>query len=132
MVINDLIVLKNVLKDTKIGHVSNNTLRRYLKLSLAVNKYNSEWEEKRKNLYKEAAEAKGYDVMSVTEEQNNELFNVLSPILNEYLGTEVTDVNTKIFAWDELCDTVLNAENNAELTVDQKSYLTEMLCYEEL
>lgn len=132
MVINDVIILKNVLKDTKIGKVSNEALRKYLKLSIALNKYNNEWEEKRKELYKETAGAKGLDLQTLTEEQNTEIFTVIAPVLNEYLGTEVTDLDTKIFSWDEICEAILNVSENSNLTVDQKSMLTQMLCYEEL
>lgn len=132
MVINDVIILKNVLKDTKIGKVSNDALRKYLKLSIVLNKYNNEWEEKRKELYKETADAKGLDLQTLTEEQNNEIFTVIAPVLNEYLGTEVTDLDTKIFSWDEICEAILNVSENTNLTVDQKSMLTQMLCYEEL
>lgn len=132
MVINDVIILKSVLKDTKIGKVSNEALRKYLKLSIALNKYNNEWEEKRKELYKETAGAKGLDLQTLTEEQNTEIFTVIAPVLNEYLGTEVTDLDTKIFSWDEICEAILNVSENSNLTVDQKSMLTQMLCYEEL
>lgn len=132
MVINDVIILKSVLKDTKIGKVSNEALRKYLKISIALNKYNNEWEEKRKELYEETADAKGLDLQTLTEEQNTEIFTVIAPVLNEYLGTEVTDLDTKIFSWDEICEAILNVSENSNLTVDQKSMLTQMLCYEEL
>lgn len=132
MVINDVIILKNVLKDTKIGKVSNETLRKYLKLSIALNKYNNEWEEKKNELYKEIANAKGLNLQALTNEQNNEIFNIIAPVLNEYLGTEVTDLDTKIFSWNEICEAIMNVNENNNLTVDQKSMLTQMLCYEEL
>lgn len=132
MVINDVIILKNVLKDTKIGKVSNEALRKYLKLSIALNKYNNEWEEKKNELYKEIANAKGLNLQALTNEQNNEIFNIIAPVLNEYLGTEVTDLDTKIFSWNEICEAIMNVNENNNLTVDQKSMLTQMLCYEEL
>lgn len=131
MRINDLIVLKNVLKETKIGKMSNEGLRAYLKLSLEMNKYNTEFEEKRKTLVTEAIENKGYDIQSITQEQDREIFNIIAPILDEYLGTEV-EVETKILSWDDLCTGILNMDENAKLTVDEKTKITELLCKEDL
>jgi hypothetical protein len=129
--INDLIVLKNILRETKIGKMSNEGLRGYLKLSLTMNKYYNEFEEKRKNLVTEAIENKGYDIQNITAEQDRDIFNVIAPILDEYLGTEV-DVDTKVLSWDDLCSGVLNLDENTKLTVDDKTKITEYLCKEDL
>jgi hypothetical protein len=129
--INDLIVLKNILRETKIGKMSNEGLRGYLKLSLTMNKYYNEFEEKRKNLVTEAIENKGYDIQNITAEQDRDIFNVIAPILDEYLGTEV-DVETKVLSWDDLCSGVLNLDENTKLTVDDKTKITEYLCKEDL
>lgn len=145
MIINDLIGLKNVLKDIKLGKISNDVLRKYLRLSLELNKYNDEWENKRKNLYKETADTKGYDVNSMTDEQHNDVLGVIIPIFNEYLATPVSGIETKIFTWDELCNAILNVEQeisnesedgskttSTKLTTEQQTFLIEMLCNEEL
>lgn len=129
--INDLIVLKNILRETKIGKMSNEGLRGYLKLSLTMNKYYNEFEEKRKNLVTEAIENKGYDIQNITAEQDRDIFNVIAPILDEYLGTEV-DIETKVLGWDDLCSGILNLDENTKLTVDDKTRITEYLCKEDL
>ncbi len=129
--INDLIVLKSILKQTKVGRMSNDGLRAYLKLSLELNKYNSEFEDKRKKLATEAVEQKGYDLQSITIEQDREIFNIIAPILDEYLGTEVP-VETKILTWDDLCNGILNLPENDSVSYDDKAKLTEYLCKEEL
>ena len=129
--INDLIVLKNVLKETKVGKMSNEGLRAYLKLSLVMNKYSTESEEKRRTLVNDAIENKGYDIQNITPEQDRDIFNVISPILEEYLGTDV-DIETKVLSWNDLCDGILNLDNNANVSMEDKTRLTELLCSEEL
>ena len=130
-VINDLIVLKSLLKKTRVGNMSNDSLRNYLKLSLELNKYNSEFEKKRMTLAQETVAQKGYDINHITPEQDREIFNVIAPILDEYLGTEV-DVNTKILPWEDLYSAVLCLPENNNLTIDEKTTLTTYLCSEEL
>ena len=125
--INDLVVLKNVLKETKVGKMSNEGLRAYLKLSLIMNKYSTEFEEKRRTLIND----KGYDIQNITPEQDRDIFNVIAPILEEYLGTDV-DIETKVLSWNDLCDGILNLEENANVSMEDKTRLTEMLCSEEL
>ena len=129
--INDLIVLKSILKQTKIGRMSNEGLRAYLKLSLELNKYNAEFETKRKDLATEAVAQKGYDIQAITVEQDREIFNIIAPILDEYLGTNV-DVETKVLSWDDLCNGILNLPENDNISFDDKSKLTEYLCKEDL
>lgn len=129
--INDLIVLKNVLKETKVGKMSNEGLRAYLKLSLVMNKYSTEFEEKRRTLVNDAIENKGYDIQNITPEQDRDIFNVISPILEEYLGTDV-DIETKVLSWNDLCDGILNLDTNANVSMEDKTRLTELLCSEEL
>ena len=129
--INDLLVLKNVLKETKVGKMSNEGLRAYLKLSLVMNKYSTEFEEKRRTLINDAIENKGYDIQNITPEQDRDIFNVIAPILEEYLGTDV-DIETKVLSWNDLCDGILNLEENANVSMEDKTRLTEMLCSEEL
>lgn len=129
--INDLIVLKNVLKETKVGKMSNEGLRAYLKLSLVMNKYSTEFEEKRRTLVNDAIENKGYDIQNITPEQDRDIFNVISPILEEYLGTDV-DIETKVLSWNDLCDGILNLDNNTNVSMEDKTRLTELLCSEEL
>ena len=129
--INDLIVLKNVLKETKVGKMSNEGLRAYLKLSLVMNKYSTEFEEKRRTLVNDAIENKGYDIQNITAEQDRDIFNVIAPILEEYLGTDV-DIETKVLSWNDLYDGILNLEENAGVSMEDKTRLTEMLCSEEL
>ena len=129
--INDLVVLKNVLKETKVGKMSNDGLRSYLKLSLVMNKYSTEFEEKRRTLVNDAIENKGYDIHNITAEQDRDIFNVIAPILEEYLGTDV-DIETKVLSWNDLYDGILNLEENAGVSMEDKTRLTEMLCSEEL
>ena len=129
--INDLVVLKNVLKETKVGKMSNEGLRAYLKLSLVMNKYSTEFEEKRRTLVNDAIENKGYDIQNITPEQDRDIFNVIAPILEEYLGTDV-DIETKVLSWNDLCDGILNLEDNANVSMEDKTRLTEILCSEEL
>lgn len=129
--INDLIVLKSILKQTKVGRMSNEGLRGYLKLSLELNKYNNEFETKRKELATEAVAQKGYDIQAITVEQDREIFNIIAPILDEYLGTEVP-VETKVLTWDDLCNGILNLPENDGVSYDDKAKLTEYLCKEEL
>jgi hypothetical protein len=129
--INDLVVLKNVLKETKVGKMSNEGLRAYLKLSLVMNKYSTEFEEKRRTLVNDAIENKGYDIQNITPEQDRDIFNVIAPILEEYLGTDV-DIETKVLSWNDLCDGILNLEENANVSMEDKTRLTEILCSEEL
>ena len=129
--INDLIVLKNVIKETKVGKMSNEGLRAYLKLSLVMNKYSTEFEEKRRTLVNDTVENKGYDIQNITPEQDRDIFNVIAPILEEYLGTDV-DIETKVLSWNDLCDGILNLDNNANVSMEDKTRLTELLCSEEL
>ena len=129
--INDLIVLKNVLKETKVGKMSNDGLRAYLKLSLVMNKYSTEFEEKRRTLINDAIENKGYDIQNITPEQDRDIFNVIAPILEEYLGQDV-DIETKVLSWNDLCDGILNLDENANVSMEDKTRLTELLCSEEL
>lgn len=129
--INDLVVLKNVLKETKVGKMSNEGLRAYLKLSLVMNKYSTEFEEKRRTLINDAIENKGYDIQNITPEQDRDIFNVIAPILEEYLGQDV-DIETKVLSWNDLCDGILNLDENANVSMEDKTRLTELLCSEEL
>ena len=129
--INDLVVLKRILRETKVGKMSNDGLRSYLKLSLVMNKYSTEFEEKRRTLVNETIENKGYDIQNITAEQDRDIFNVIAPILEEYLGTDV-DIETKVLSWNDLCDGILNLEENANVSMEDKTRLTEMLCSEEL
>ena len=129
--INDLIVLKSLLKRTKVGRMSNEGLRGYLKLSLELTKYNNEFEQKRRDLATEAFEQKGYDLQNITPEQDREVFNIIAPILDEYLGTEVP-VETKVLSWNDLFDGVLNLTDNDSLTTEEKTTLTSYLCKEDL
>ena len=129
--INDLIVLKSLLKRTKVGRMSNEGLRGYLKLSLELTKYNNEFEQKRRDFATEAVEQKGYDIQNITPEQDREVFNIIAPILDEYLGTEVP-VETKVLSWNDLFDGVLNLTDNDSLTTEEKTTLTSYLCKEDL
>ena len=129
--INDLVVLKRILRETKVGKMSNDGLRSYLKLSLVMNKYSTEFEEKRRTLVNDTIENKGYDINNITPEQDRDIFNVIAPILEEYLGTDV-DVETKVLSWNDLCDGILNLDNNANVSMEDKTRLTELLCSEEL
>lgn len=129
--INDLVVLKRILRETKVGKMSNDGLRSYLKLSLVMNKYSTEFEDKRRTLVNDTIENKGYDINNITPEQDRDIFNVIAPILEEYLETDV-DVETKVLSWNDLCDGVLNLDENAGISMEDKTRLTEMLCSEEL
>ena len=129
--INDLVVLKRILRETKVGKMSNDGLRSYLKLSLVMTKYSTEFEEKRRTLVNDTIENKGYDMNNITPEQDRDIFNVIAPILEEYLGTDV-DVETKVLSWNDLCDGILNLDENAGISMEDKTRLTEMLCSEEL
>lgn len=129
--ISDLVILKNILKDAKIGKVSNEGLRAYLKLSLSVNKYATEFEEKRKALIEDAVKSKGYNVETITPEQDRELFTIIAPILDEYLNIEI-DIETKVLSWNDLYDGFLNLEENRNLSIDDKTRLTQILCKDEL
>ena len=120
-----------MLKDTKVGRMSSDGLRAYLKLSIELNKYSNEFESKRNDLIKEAVANKGYDVNTITQEQDREIWNIIAPILDEYLSGEV-EVNTKVLTWNDLCDGILNMPENDKLTFEVKSKLTEYLCSEEL
>lgn len=129
--INDLVVLKRILRETKVGKMSNDGLRSYLKLSLVMNKYSTEFEDKRRTLVNDTIENKGYDINNITPEQDRDIFNVIAPILEEYLGTDV-DVETKVLSWNDLCDGILNLDENTGISMEDKTRLTEMLCSEEL
>lgn len=129
--INDLVVLKNILKETKVGKMSNDGLRAYLKLSLVMNKYSTEFEDKRRTLINDAVENKGYDIQNITVEQDRDIFNVIAPILEEYLGTDV-DVETKVLSWNDLFDGILGLEENSNISMEDKTRMTELLCSEEL
>lgn len=131
MTINELIILKRDLERTKVAHLSNEGLRKYLKLTLVLNKYNSEFEAKKQELGEEAAKAKGYEINNLSEEEDRELIGIIIPVLNEYLTTEV-DVDTKILSWDDLYNGILDIDENVSLPVEVKSRLTTYLCTEEL
>lgn len=131
MKINDIILLKNDLKDTKIGHISSEGMRMYLKLSIELNKYYREFEEKRKSLLEEVVKTKGYDVRTITPEQDKEISDIVIPILTEYINTDV-DIVTRILSWDDLYNGILNDESNSNLSLDVKTRLTELLCSEDL
>lgn len=129
--VNDLVVLKAILKDTKVGKMSNEGLRAYLKLSLTMNKYASEFEDKRTSLITDTVSSKGYDIQKITPEQDREIFNIIAPILDEFLGQEV-DIETKVLSWDDICNGILNLEDNEKLSVDDKTKITQYLCKDEL
>lgn len=130
-VINDLIVLKRTLDKTKVGRLSSEGLRTYLKLSLELTKYNNEFEQKRRDLAQAAVAQKEYDIQNITPDQDREIFNIIAPILDEYLGTEV-DVDTKILTWDDLYNGVLSIPENDSLSTEDKTTLTTYLCKEDL
>ena len=131
MKINDIILLKRDLDSVKIGQLSNENLRKYLKLSVELNKYNTEFENKRTTLIDEAIAAKGFDINTITAEQDQEIGDIVVPILNEYLFTEV-EINTKILSWNDLFDNILNLPENISLSTEVKSRLAELLCTENL
>lgn len=130
-IINDLIVLKRTLDKTKVGRLSSEGLRTYLKLSLELTKYNNEFEQKRRDLAQAAVAQKEYDIQNITPDQDREIFNIIAPILDEYLGTEV-DVDTKILSWDDLYNGVLVIPENDSLSTEDKTTLTTYLCKEDL
>lgn len=130
-IINDLIVLSKVLSRTKVGRLSNEGLRTYLKLSLELTKYNNEFEQKRRDLAQAAVAQKEYDIQNITPDQDREIFNIIAPILDEYLGTEV-GVDTKILTWDDLYNGVLSIPENDSLSTEDKTTLTTYLCKEDL
>lgn len=130
-VINDLIVLKKTLDKTKVGRLSSEGLRTYLKLSLELTKYNNEFEQKRRDLAQAAVAQKEYDIQNITPDQDREIFNIIAPILDEYLGTEV-GVDTKILSWDDLYNGVLSIPENDSLSTEDKTTLTIYLCKEDL
>jgi len=133
MKINDLLVLKDRLGNAKISStLPNDVLRKYLKITVALNKYSTEFDEKRMAFAKEAAASKGYDLQSLTDEQNKDLINVINPLLNEYLMQEAEGVDVKVFTWDDLCTAILNIDENKNMSISDKTYFTEMLCSEEL
>ena len=129
--VNDLVVLKNILKDTKVGKMSNEGLRAYLKLSLTMNKYASEFEEKRNTLVTDTVKNLGYDIQKITPEQDHEIFNVIAPILDEFLGQDV-DVDTKVLSWDDICNGILNLPDNEKISIDDKTKITQYLCKDDL
>ena len=96
-----------------------------------MNKYSTEFEEKRRTLINDAIENKGYDIQNITPEQDRDIFNVIAPILEEYLGQDV-DIETKVLSWNDLCDGILNLDENANVSMEDKTRLTELLCSEEL
>jgi hypothetical protein len=96
-----------------------------------MNKYSTEFEEKRRTLINDAVENKGYDIQNITPEQDRDIFNVIAPILEEYLGTDV-DVETKVLSWNDLFDGILGLEENAGVSMEDKTRMTELLCSEEL
>lgn len=130
-IINDLIVLKRTLDKTKVGRLSSEGLRTYLKLSLELTKYNNEFEQKRRDLAQAAVVQKEYDIQNITPDQDREIFNIIAPILDEYLGSEV-DVDTKILTWDDLYNGVLSIPENDSLSTEDKTTLTTYLCKEDL
>ena len=130
-VINDLIVLKRTLDRTKVGRLSSDGLRTYLKLSLELTKYNNEFEQKRRDLAQAAVAQKEFDIQNITPDQDREIFNIIAPILDEYLGTEV-DVDTKILTWDDLYEGILSIPDNDSLSTEDKTTLTNYLCKEDL
>ena len=133
MTINDLLILKDRLGRAKIGsNLPNDELRKYLKITVSLNKYETEFNNKRMEYAKEAAAQKGYDLQNLTDEQNKELLEVINPLLNEWLTQEAEGVETKVFTWDTLCDAILNNPDNKDLNISDKSYFAEMLCSEEL
>lgn len=131
MLLNDLLLLRNDLKNTKIGHLTSEGLKSYLKLSVTMNKYNKEFEEKRKDLINETITAKEYNVNTLTQEQDREISEIVIPILTEYIQQDV-DIDTKILSWDDLYNGILNLDENKELDFEAKTRLTEFLCMEEL
>lgn len=131
MTLNDLLLLRNALKTAKIGHLSSDGMKAYLKLSVVMNKYNKEFEEKRKDLIDETISTKGYDINTLTPEQDKEVSAIVIPILTEYIMQDV-DVDTKCLSWDDLYNGILNLEENKELDFEAKTRFTEFLCIEEL
>ena len=78
-----------------------------------------------------SARNKGYNIENITPEQDRDIFNIIAPILDEYLNTEL-DIETKVLSWDDLCNGILNLDENEKLSVDDKARITQYLCKDEL
>ena len=76
-------------------------------------------------------QADRYNIENITPEQDRDIFNIIAPILDEYLNTEL-DIETKVLSWDDLCNGILNLDENEKLSVDDKARITQYLCKDEL
>lgn len=127
----ELISLGNALSKTKVGSLSNENLRKYLRLMIEYNKVNAEFDEKRRTLATETLKTKGFDAEKLTPEQEAEVVSIISPILDEYALADV-DVPTKFLTWDELYDSILSNSENNSIDVNTKSMITSFLCSEDV
>lgn len=132
MTINDILFLRSDLKQVKIGHISSDGMKEYIKLSIQLNKYNKEFEEKRKDLIEETLAAKNYSIDNLTPEQDKEVSDIVIPILNDYILNTDIDIVTNVLSWSDLYDGILNNEENSSLSLEVKTRLTERLCSEEI
>lgn len=131
MKVYELIELGNSLKDTKVGTLSNDNLRKYIKLMIEFNKYSGELDEKRRSLATETIKQKGYTAETLTPEQEQDIISVITPLIDEFILQDC-EVPEKFLTWDELCNAILNNTENSNISVSRKSVISHYLCSEEL
>lgn len=131
MKIYELIALGNSLKDTKVGSLSNEALRKYIRLIVDFNKCSAELEEKKRSLATEAIKQKNYNVETLTPEQESEIVSIISPLIDEYVLGDC-DSPTKFLSWDELYNAILNNPENSGISINEKSMISNFLCSEEV
>lgn len=131
MKVYELIALGNSLKDTKVGSLSNDALRKYIKLMVEFNRVFAELENKKRTLATEAMKQKNYKAETLTAEEEQDIVAIISPMIDEYVLQEC-EVPTKFMTWDELCNAILNNPENGNISINDKSMISNFLCSEEL
>ena len=127
MKIYELIALGN----SKVGALSNEALRKYIRLIVDFNKCSAELEEKKRSLATEAIKQKNYNVETLTPEQESEIVSIISPLIDEYVLGDC-DSPTKFLSWDELYNAILNNPENSGISINEKSMISNFLCSEEV
>lgn len=131
MKIYELIALGNSLKDTKVGNLGNESLRKYIRLIVEYNKCSAALEEKKHSFVGEVIKQKKYDINNLSQEEQRDIMMVINPLIDEYVMQDI-DVPTKFLTWNELYDSILNYDENSKLSVNEKSMISNFLCSEEI
>src|SRR5574344_916825 len=131
MMVNDVLNLRDDLQQVKVKPMTNEQKRKYIGLMRSINRICGEFEEEKDVVIRECAKDRGIEIASMTKEQGDELMKAANPALFDCITKEV-DIDTRIFKWDELYDSILGNPENSSVITKTKTNLAELLCSEDV